>query len=399
MSKRILAFILAMSIAALAACSSAPVAESEGSTDSEPTASTAPAEEEDVKLHLLLSASDEARQTMNSEYIVPMLESEFPDYDIEVEEYSDAQKLNTYNATNDLPDVFYANSAATMLPAVNAGNAMDLTDYITESGFIDKYVVKTPIEPWKDGAIYTLSSGADSYFTPRVFVNKSMFEDNGIAYPETYDELISVCEEFIALGITPISSFLTEGWPAHAFLWQNFAAGVDPQTVLDFYNGDIGFTDPKVIDAFSNIEQLAKMGAFPEGNTQMDYGSSIALFKNKEVPMYIMFTWTLAEFEEDPDVDFIDFPDMTDEIDMADYAQSWGGPLAGYGVSAKTEFPEAAVMVAEQCTFQEALFFNEVQKTPTALDTGAVIEDVSTLMQKNLDTFEAEAIRLEETAE
>ncbi len=374
MKKRIIALIVALGSLALVGCGQAP-------SDSVDT-------EEKVELRVLLSAADDARKQMNEEYIIPALEAEFPDYEIEIEEYVDLQKINTYNATDDMPDVFYTNSMAATLPVVNGGNALDLTSYITESGFVDKYVVKTPIEPWKDGAIYTLNSGADSYFTPRLFVNKSMFEDNGIAYPETYDELISVCEQFVALGITPMSSFLSEGWPAHSFLWQNFAAGVDPQTVIDFYNGEIGFTDPKVVDAFAKIEKLVSVGAFPEGSTQMDFGTSLNLFTSKQVPMYFMFTWTIADLEGDPDVDFIDIPDISSEIDMSNYIQSWGGPLAGYGVSADTKFAEAAVKVAEVCTFQEALFFNEQQKTPTALDTGVEITDISELAQKNFDNFE-----------
>lgn len=344
---------------------------------------------EKVTLRVLLPAWDDVRKQMNSDYIEPALREKFPDYEFEFEEYTDQAKLNTYNATGDLPDVFFSGAMSYTMPIINANGAEDLLPYITEDGFADKYTVPSAIEPWTDGKLYTLNSGSDSYYTPRLYINKSMFEENNIEIPTTWDEFISVCQQFIDKGITPLSTHSFEGWAVNGFLWQMFAMAEDPDTVTKFYNGEIGFTDPAVVEAFSKIEQLAKMGAFPEGCAQMDYGATINLFKSKQVPMYMMFTWTLSELEGDEDVDFITFPSMSEDVDMTEYAQAWGGPLAGFAVSSQSKFKEEAVKVAEECTFQEALFFNKEQNTLTALDTGYEMAELSPLAQKSRDAFDA----------
>ncbi|MBA4347629.1 MAG: hypothetical protein C0413_02115 [Clostridiales bacterium] len=393
--KRVLALCvtLMMTLAFFSGCTKAPASTpAAGSDAAAPAAPAAPAEK--VKLRVLLAAWDDVRKQMNSEYIEPTLQAKFPDYEFEFEEYVDQAKLNTYTATGDLPDVFFSGAMNSTLPVINSGGAEDLLPYITADGFAEKYSVKSLIEPWTDGKLYTISSGSDSYYTPRLYVNKSIFEQNGIAYPTTFDEFISVCQQFIDKGITPLTTHSFEGWAVNGFLWQTLAMAENPETVVKFYNGEIGFNDPAVVSAFSKIEQLAKMGAFPEGCAQMAYGETINLFKSKQVPMYMMFTWTLSEFETDEDVDFILFPSISPDVNMADYTQAWGGPLAGYAVSSQSKFKDAAVLVAEECAFQEALFFNKEQSALTGLDSGFEISNLSDLAQKSRDTFDSAANKL-----
>ena len=50
--------------------------------------------------------------------------------------------------------------------------------------------------------------------------------------------------------MTPICSLSFIGQGVGMLLWQNFAAAEDPQTVIDFYIGIIGFSDDKVVGAF-----------------------------------------------------------------------------------------------------------------------------------------------------
>lgn len=270
-----------------------------------------------------------------------------------------------------------------------------MTEYVAQDGFLDNYKVSSVVEPWTDGKLYTLPSGADSYYTPRIFVNKDVFEACGVEYPTTFDELVEACKVFSENGVTPIcSSMIYQGQLVGSLLWQNFAAAEDPQTVIDFYNGEIGFTDEKVVAAFEKIEQLVDAGAFMDGCLEMDYGANIELFKSKGAAMYMMFTWALPELAEDENIDFIAWPKMNDEIDPSDYQQAWGGPLTGYGVSADTKYPNAAVRVLEFCVEEESKYLNEDQKTNTAFDTGITIDVDSELMAKHLEDYDASETKL-----
>lgn len=344
--------------------------------------------EEDVKLRLLIPVWDDIRKDIASK-IKEDVKTVFPDYEIEIEEYADNDKLRTYNATSDLPDVYFSGAMTDTMPIIEAEHSLDLLEYVTEDNFLDNYTISSVVEPWTDGRLYTLCAGADTFYTPRIFVNKDVFEECGVELPKTFDDLLAACKVFSEKGITPITSQTLNGQAVGMMLWQNFAAAEDPQTVIDFYNGKIGFTDEKVIAAFDKIDQLAKANAFMDGCTQMDYGANVNLFKSKGAAMYIMFTWALADFEDDPEIDFIPWPTINEEVDTTNNVQAWGGPLSGYGVSADTEFPHAAIKLAEFCVEEEAKYMNEVQHTKTAFDTGIEITGLSDLMQKNLSDFEA----------
>ncbi|MEG0494315.1 MAG: extracellular solute-binding protein, partial [Clostridia bacterium] len=46
-----------------------------------------------------------------------------------------------------------------------------------------------------------------------IFYNKELFEKNNIALPKTFDEYISVCKQFMALDIKPLSAGLKSWEP------------------------------------------------------------------------------------------------------------------------------------------------------------------------------------------
>lgn len=96
-----------------------------------------------VKLRLM-SISTDGNQTKILEYIKENLAEALPDVEVEFEPGGGgedmANKLKTYNASGDLPDVWYstADSAAAIR---SAGNMENLTDYVTEDGFLDNYAI------------------------------------------------------------------------------------------------------------------------------------------------------------------------------------------------------------------------------------------------------------------
>jgi len=127
--------------------------------------------DEKVKLRIMTITTDENRNNIMEQFIKPNLAKEFPNLEVEFEPGGGgedlANKIKTYNASGDMPDVFW--SDAGFFTALNqAGNIMDLTDSITESGFINKFKVPEALKHI-DGKIYSLNSGADTYITPVIF--------------------------------------------------------------------------------------------------------------------------------------------------------------------------------------------------------------------------------------
>lgn len=361
----------------------------------ETTAAPAKVETEKIKLTLMTISTDENRTKIMDQFIKPNIEAAFPNVEVTLEPGGGGEdfsnKIKTYNSAGDLPDVWYG-VASDATPIIEAGNMLDLTPYITKDDFISKFRIPEALVN-TDGAIYTLSSGCDAYFNPRIFYNKQIFADNDIEIPTTFDELLAVIEKLNAKGITPISTPGKGGWAPQLFLFQSMVMIEDPAVMNDLLTNKTDFSNPVVLNALGRIEQLAKAGAFPEGIAGLDYGPANELFTTDKAAMYMMFTWELPNLAKNPNYDFFPWPSASDKFDGNNAIQFWGSPLNGYCVSAKSKHIEEAVALAEFCAMQDALYFN-AQNAPCTLITGAEQEVTDPLMIKNLAQYDNADLKL-----
>lgn len=390
------ASVLIVIILAFGLVSCTTVQEPADTSSDEAASASEPAVEEQITLRLLTLSTDENRIKIMNEYIKPKIESEFPNVTVEFEEGGGGEdynnKVKTYNSTGDLPDVWY--SDATFASAtLQAGNMLDLTPFITEDGFLDKCAVPDAMQ--YKGGIYSLGSGGDTYFTPRIFYNKAIFEECGVTIPTTFDELIEVCKTIKAKGYTPVATVGKGGWAPKLFLFQAMVTIEDPQVMQDLLNNETDFTNPVVYNALDRIDKLAEAGAFPEGIALVDYGPAKELFTSGEAAMYWMFTWELPSLDalEDIDVDFFTWPSAGAAYDPNTAIQYWGSPVNGYAVNSKSEHIEAAVKLAEFCAMQDALFYQD-NGTLVTLDTGKEMTGQSELMIRNIDQFKGCSLKL-----
>ncbi len=367
------------------------VAQTEEATDATEAADSeeeaVEAEAEPVEMRIMLASADETRKAIN-DLIVAGLEETFPNVTFEIDlaqDYTD--KARTMNATGDLPDVFFLDSAEFQLPLINAGSVLDLKPYIEADGFYDKYKLKTVVAPHKDGGIYSLQSGADAYFAASLFYNKDMFAELGIEVPVTFEEFTAACEVLKSNGKVPIVSSLQEAWAAKALILPSLIAAEDPEVVNKIKALETDFSaDPAVLAAVEKLATLGTSGYFHEGFLNTDYGTAQGLFTNKEAGMYMMFSWAAGDLAADPAFDIMSWPQANPDVNMDEVVTLWGGSAySGYMVNSTPVDADLAVKVAEFCAMTEATYFNEESKMPTSLETGVVIEDVSPIVQANLD--------------
>lgn len=341
-----------------------------------------------VKLKLLTLSADENRNQIMDKFIKANYQKDLPGVEIEFEpggggaDYNN--KVKAYNSSGDMPDVFWS-LADFATPIINAGNMLDLTPYISKDGFLDKFAVKDALK-FKDGKIYTVSSGSDTYFNPRIFYNKDIFEKNNIQVPKNFGEFLDAAKKLGAAGITPLTTDGKDGFIVFYFLFQNMVQLEDPQVMADLMNNKTDFNNPVILKALKNIETMVKSGVFPKGIANLDYGPAIESFKAKKAAMYIMGTWELPGLAADANVDIMQWPQVNPAVDPNSVVQFWGSPLNGYAVSSKSKNVEAAVKLAEFCAASDAKYFAE-QKAPIALDIGVKLEGASPVMQRNLDWY------------
>ncbi|MBP7177145.1 MAG: extracellular solute-binding protein [Thermoclostridium sp.] len=353
---------------------------------------------EKVKIKFLSLSSDDNRNNIRENYIKVNVAKDMPNVEVEYDlggggqDY--ANKLKAYNASGDMPDVWFSEQNLSSV-VIAAGNALDLYPYVKGSEFEKKITLKDLVTPDQNGKLYCVQPGADQYFTPRLWYHKDIFAQYGVSVPKTFDELVSLCETLKAKGIVPISIVGKDGWTPNLHMVQTMIMAEDPQVAIDLTKNKTDFSNPVVKNALGRIQKLVQVGAFADGVTNIDYGPAVEMYTSGKAAMLAMFTWETTNLEKvSPDTDFIPWPSAKEGLDPNSMIQYWGAPLSGYLASANTKNPEVAAQFAMFCAEQDALYYNIDQKSPTMLETGVKIEGISPLLQKNLDQFNAAATKV-----
>lgn len=188
-SKAAAMFLMASIFLVSSACSSGNEPSSSQSSDNpspsavstEDTKNITKTDGKKIKMRVITLTTDENRNNIMDKFIKPNIAAALPNLEIEFEPGGGgeemANKLKTLNASGDMPDVFW-NDAGFFTPLKSTGSILDLSPYISKDGFLDKYAVPDALKH-VDNGIYSLSSGADTYFTPVIFYHKDMFEQAG----------------------------------------------------------------------------------------------------------------------------------------------------------------------------------------------------------------------------
>lgn len=392
-----LLLLLAMlfSLAACAAQNDTPATNEQQTT--EPAQSTAPAEdkkteepateptEEGGTLTLFVQAADDVRISIMDDYIKPNFEAAFPGWELEITvigvDQSTYAAMKTYNATGDLPDVYWSDPNWSYA-MVASGNQLDLTDYITNDGFADKFGGDISLMTYK-GGVYALQPGSDAHYYPVFYYNKQIFADNNLEVPTTLDELFDVCDKLVAAGITP---FTLDG--VGAYLRMNWVQQIitlkDPAKAQALLDGEINWDDPVVLEAFETLEEMFEKGYF--GDRMETAARTTAEAREQmisgQVAMMHDFYWQWTLYADVADA-FMLTSDTGDQV-----LTMWGNNIAGYAVFSGSEHVDMAVKLAEYCCEQEAIYHNE-HGTATAFNTGITVEAGGELQQKLNDMYDA----------
>jgi multiple sugar transport system substrate-binding protein/raffinose/stachyose/melibiose transport system substrate-binding protein len=296
-------------------------------------------------------------------------------------------KLQTALNSGDAPDIFMARGGGKLADVVEAGQAMDLSDALTQEtrdalgeASLSAFTV--------DGGVY----GVPTAVLPGgIYYSKDLFEQAGITEtPTTVDELSDAVDQLKAAGIQPIALGAKDAWPA-AHWYYFFALRECSQDTMAQAAKEMSFDDECWTKAGEDLQDFAGTEPFNEGylttTAQQGAGSSAGMIANHQAAMELMGAWdpgVIANLtpEQEPLADLGWFPFPAVDGGAGDPTAMMGG-VDGFScyVDAPKECADFLNFIAEkdnQEGYAEAFVTLPASKDAQSVVTDPALQDVLT---------------------
>ncbi len=343
-SKRLMATLLVVMMMTLAFVGCAPAENTEADAPKE-NVDTKEVKDEAITLRIYAQYSDDDTK-VPYDYAAQELKKAYPNVTLEldIQGQDDGQKLQTYAATGNLPDIFQVGTAQ-IETFKESKNILVLDDYVKSTGFDKKLHASAENLLWnEDGHAYAFPYAGNELVL--IYYNKELFEEHGVKVPETYEELKEAVAKFNAADIVPLSIFAKEKWITTA-LYDVFATRFDEGGIKKLDKGNGSAKEEAYVKAAEHLHELVKLGLLADGATNMNYDQAASLFYEGKAAMFINGQWEIqASTEKLGDkVDWMFYP-VVSENPEAKYAFAGGGAPGGYAVSPYSEHKDLAAEVA-----------------------------------------------------
>lgn len=176
-----------------------------------------------------------------------------------------------------------------------------------------------------------------------VLYNKDMFEEHGWEIPETWDEMIALCEEIQAEGILPFYFGFKDTWTCLA-PWNAMAVALAPaDTAKQVNRGTTTFTN-EYRELSEKFLQLLPYG--PEGPFAYSYNDACTAFARGESAMYTIGSYATPQIlSVNPEMNIDSF--VMPASDNKDDRTLNSGIDLGFCVMAECKNKEAAYEVLD----------------------------------------------------
>ncbi|WP_078958747.1 ABC transporter substrate-binding protein [Streptomyces sp. NRRL S-4] len=208
------------------------------------------------------------------------------------------QKLQLLAGQDALPVQFAAGNAPALTQQLaKSGKVADLEKELKSLGVLDQ------LEPAAVSTIKALYGGKVEvlpyeYNIEGIFYNKKLFQENGIAVPGTWDELVAAAAKLDGRKVQPFSASGQQGWPITRLVSTYLYRSLGPDALQKVADGQAKLTDPEYVKAAEEIAALGKKGYFGKGVGSIDYDTAMNQFLNGEAAMFYMGSWALANISD-----------------------------------------------------------------------------------------------------
>jgi len=312
-----------------------------------------------------------------------------PDITIQTQaQEPDAYKTNIRVALGGAqpPDIFFVWSGEKMLHNfVRGGNVADLTaDLDANNKAWRNRLVASSLDSYTyDGKTYGVPYLLQCTF---LLYNTKLFAANGWKVPQTYSELLTLCDKIKAKGLVPIALGNLQKWPASHFpciLVQRMIGKSAAERQYDPL-GPGSYDDPAWIKSLTMLTDMATKGCFNKAPNGVDRAMARTLFYSGKAAMFYTGTWDFARLSKGGEApesfwdswDFFNFP----QVEGGKGEQGClAGAADGYVISSKSPNRAAAVKFLQFITeaqqaqrfVQKCQELVQVQDAVTAQNAGA----------------------------
>lgn len=235
-----------------------------------------------------------------------------------------------------------------------------------------------------DGVIYAVPFASQ---TQLVIYNKAIFDANGIAEPQSWDELLAVGKKLKDAGVIPFANGTATAWQNETVTFGLGSSLMTKAFYEELMAGTTDFTDPRFTGALAAVKDLSAQ-YFPDGFIGLDYPSAQQLFSSGLAGMFVGGSYELANFKaQNPDIELGMFaaPGKTaaDEKLVGLYFDG------GYAANAAGANKEASIKFLNYLASQEfgqafASTLNNISTVPGVTFDNPLLAEVAELNQHSI---------------
>jgi raffinose/stachyose/melibiose transport system substrate-binding protein len=225
------------------------------------------------------------------------------------------QKVSLVLKGSNPPDVFFSWEGGWAQLMVQSGFAAPLDEYY------DKYHWASELNP---AAMKLATFSGHQWFVPYymsasvIWYNTDLFKKYGLTPPTTWAELDHVATVLKSNGVAPFLLANQQQWEAQFDWTAYFVNKYGDAAYQELLTHKIAWTDPRVVDAFTQMKKMADDGWFLTGVNSMDFDTTAIIFwKRQKAAMWYQGSFILAKFLDDKGklqypVDWFAYPKVGD---------------------------------------------------------------------------------------
>ena len=129
--------------------------------------------------------------------------------------------------------------------------------------------------------------------------NKALFEQAGVEAPTTWEEFEAVLEALAAAGIQPLTTGGADQWGATRLINALAVRTAGNDIMTKAADGEVPYTDEKLVAAAQKVYDWAEKGYFGEGITTVDMNTAGSMLMNGEAAIFYNGSWFTSNLTDE----------------------------------------------------------------------------------------------------